>query len=59
MVGTGTINTPLTVIDSNGNEIQKTMIEVEFGGKRQLVYLDAEQAAIILMALRLIPYGDF
>ena len=59
VVGEGTINTPLTVIDSNGNEIQKTMVEVEIAGERQLVCLDAEQVAVILMAMRIIPYGDF
>jgi hypothetical protein len=57
--GEGTMNTPNMLVDSNGNVVTKTMIEVEIDNHRQFVYLDAEQAAIILMVMRIMPYGEF
>ncbi len=47
------------LIDENGNQVIKTMLEVTVDGTRQFVYLDATQVAHILMAMRLMPYGDF
>lgn len=53
------MNTPNLLVDSNGNVVSKTMLEVTLDGKRQFVYLDAAQAAMVLMAIRLMPYGQF
>jgi hypothetical protein len=47
------------LIDENGNQVIKAMLEVTVDGTRQFVYLEAAQVAHILMAMRLMPYGDF
>ena len=53
------MNTSNMVVDSNGNVVTKTMVEVTIDNRRQFIYLDAEQAATILMAMRIMPYGEF
>ena len=57
--GSGTMNTPTMVVDSNGNMVPKTMLELTINGERVFKYLDAEEAAFILMALGVMDYGEF
>lgn len=57
--GEGTINTPDRVVDSNGNTTTKTMVTLEINGKLTIKYLDAEECALILMVLGVMPNAEF
>ena len=56
----GTMNTPNMVVDSNGTVIYPSMVSVSIDdAPPQVIRLEAERVALILMLMRLIPYGDF
>lgn len=57
--GEGTLHTPDRVVDANGNVIAKSMIVVERDGKQVVTYLSAEEAAIVLVALGVVPYAQY